>query len=134
MKRIIGSFMALSLLASGGAFAAPQQHDNRGHDDDRNRFAQRHDDRGPDRHDDRRDDHRDDHRNARANDHRNDRHGPPYRRGERLAPDHRGNRVADYRKHHLNTPPRGHEWRRVDNTYVLIAVATGLIASVVAGR
>ena len=134
MKRIIGYFMALSLLASGGALAAPRQHDNRGHDDNRNRSAQRHDDRGPDRHDDRHDDHRDDHRNARANDHRNNRHGPPYRRGERLAPDHRGNRVAGYRKHHLNTPPRGHEWRRVDNTYVLIAVATGLIASVVAGR
>ncbi len=58
MKRIIGSFMALLLLASGGAFAAPQQHDNRGHDDDRNRSAQRHDNRGLDRHDDSRDDHR----------------------------------------------------------------------------
>ncbi|WP_044100910.1 RcnB family protein, partial [Xanthomonas citri] len=47
---------------------------------------------------------------------------------------HRGSRVADYHKHHLKPPPRGHEWRRVDNTYVLIAVATGLITSVVAGH
>ncbi|MEE7567174.1 RcnB family protein, partial [Xanthomonas sp. Kuri4-3] len=31
-------------------------------------------------------------------------------------------------------PPRGHEWRRVDNQYVLIAVATGVIASVIAAR
>ncbi len=52
----------------------------------------------------------------------------------RIAPDHRGSRVADYHNHHLKPPPRGHEWRRVDNTYVLIAVATGLITSVVAAR
>ncbi|MGN5643542.1 RcnB family protein [Xanthomonas hortorum] len=136
MKRIIGSLMALSLLTSAAAFAAPQQHDDRDHD--RDRAAQRHDDRGNDRHDDHRndrhDDKRDDRRSTHNDDPRNARRGPPYRRGERLAPDHRGNRVADYHKHHLNKPPRGHEWRQVDNTYVLIAVATGLIASVVAGR
>ncbi|OBR75622.1 hypothetical protein A7D35_10040 [Xanthomonas arboricola] len=132
MKRIIGSLMVVSLLTSGAAFAAPQQHD------DRDRSAQHHDAHGPDRRDDHRDDRHDDKRDHRPSahndDHRNDRRGPPYRRGERLAPDHRGTRVADYRKHHLNTPQRGHEWRRVDNNYVLIAVATGLIASVVAAR
>ncbi|MBO9739522.1 RcnB family protein [Xanthomonas axonopodis pv. begoniae] len=131
MKRFIGSFMALTLLTSGAAFAAPQQHDL---DHDRDRDAQRHDDHGPDRRDDHRDDRHDDRRNAHHDDHRNDRRGPPYRRGERLAPDHRGSRVSDYHKHHLKPPPRGHEWRRVDNTYVLIAVATGLITSVVAAR
>ncbi|MBB5859977.1 RcnB family protein [Xanthomonas arboricola] len=134
MKRIIGSLMVVSLLTSGAAFATPQQHDDR----DRDRSAQRHDARGPDRRDDHRDDRHDDKRDHRPSahndDHRNDRRGPPYRRGERLAPDHRGTRVTDYRKHHLNTPQRGHEWRRVDNNYVLIAVATGLIASVVAAR
>ncbi|CAD0336695.1 RcnB family protein [Xanthomonas hortorum] len=135
MKRIIGSFMALSLLMSSAAFAAPQQHDDRDHENDRDRNAQRHDDHGNDRRDDKHDDNnRNDRRSSHNDDHRNDRRGPPYRRGERLAPDHRGNRVADYHKHHLNKPPRGHEWRQVDNNYVLIAVATGLIASVVAGR
>ncbi|CAD1790397.1 hypothetical protein CPBF426_26490 [Xanthomonas arboricola pv. juglandis] len=132
MKRIIGSLMVVSLLTSGAAFAAPQQHD------DRDRRAQHHDARGPDRGDEHRDDRHDDRRDHRPgahnDDHRNDRRGPPYRRGERLAPDHRGTRVADYRKHHLHAPQRGHEWRRVDNNYVLIAVATGLIASVVAAR
>lgn len=39
---------------------------------------------------------------------------------------------VDYRHYHLRRPPRGYEWRRVDNNYVLAAVATGLIASVVA--
>ncbi|MEA5123391.1 RcnB family protein [Xanthomonas floridensis] len=119
--------MALSLLASTAAMAA-QQHDDRG------RSAQQHDEHGPNDRHDHRDDRHDDQRNARHDDHRNDRHGPPFRRGERLAPDHRGNRVADYRKHHLKAPPRGHEWRRVDNQYVLIAAANGLVASVVAGR
>jgi Ni/Co efflux regulator RcnB len=43
----------------------------------------------------------------------------------------RGEHV-DYREHHLRAPPRGHEWRMVDGNYVLVAVATGVIASVVA--
>ena len=37
----------------------------------------------------------------------------------------------DYRQYHLNEPPRGYEWRSVDGNYVLAAVATGVIASVV---
>jgi Ni/Co efflux regulator RcnB len=120
MKRIIGSVLALSLLASGGAFAAGQDHrDDR--DPPQDRKDQRDDDRGPQqaRHDDR---------------HDNGRHAGPrhYKRGERLASDHRGDRVPDYRKHGLKAPPRGHEWRRVDNQYVLIAVASGVISSVIA--
>lgn len=43
----------------------------------------------------------------------------------------RGEHV-DYREHHLRTPPHGYEWREVDGNYVLAAVATGVIASVVA--
>ena len=42
----------------------------------------------------------------------------------------RGSRI-DYRSHHLRRPPRGYEWRQVDGNYVLAAVATGLIASVI---
>ncbi|QBH00345.1 RcnB family protein [Xanthomonas oryzae] len=135
MKRFVGSLMALSLLTAGAAFAVPQQHNDHDHDHDRDRNAQRYDEHGPDRRDDHRDDRHDDRRDDRHNAHHDDhRHGPPYRRGERLAPDHRGNRVADYHKHHVKPAPRGHEWRRVDNTCVLIAVATGLTTSVVAGR
>jgi Ni/Co efflux regulator RcnB len=40
--------------------------------------------------------------------------------------------VPDYRKHGLKAPPKGHEWRKVDNDYVLIAVTTGIISSVIA--
>ena len=32
---------------------------------------------------------------------------------------------------HLQRPPRGYEWRRVDNNYVFAAAATGLIAALV---
>jgi Ni/Co efflux regulator RcnB len=43
----------------------------------------------------------------------------------------RGERV-EYKEHHLRAPPEGYEWREVDGNYVLAAVATGVIASVVA--
>ena len=42
----------------------------------------------------------------------------------------RGERV-DYQTYHLRRPPQGYEWRLVDGNYVLAAVATGVIASVV---
>jgi Ni/Co efflux regulator RcnB len=42
----------------------------------------------------------------------------------------RGEHV-DYHDRHLRAPPRGYEWRQVDGNYVLAAVATGVIASVV---
>jgi Ni/Co efflux regulator RcnB len=42
----------------------------------------------------------------------------------------RGHQV-DYRQHKLRKPPRGYEWREVDGNYVLAAVATGIIASII---
>ena len=66
--------------------------------------------------------------------------GPPpgqvkkhWKRGEVLPPDYRGAYVEDYRRYGLYAPPPGHQWRRVDDEYVLIAVATGVIASVLLG-
>ena len=42
--------------------------------------------------------------------------------------------VVDYRYHRgLYRPPYGYEWRRVDNNYVLVALATGLIAAFISG-
>jgi Ni/Co efflux regulator RcnB len=74
-----------------------------------------------DHHDDR--DHHDNHHYV---------HHQEWRKGARMNHDdwNRGERV-DYRHYHLNAPPRGYEWREVDGNYVLAAVATGLIASVV---
>src|SRR5579859_5314355 len=51
-------------------------------------------------------------------------HDEDWRRGEHV----------DYHEHHLRAPPRGYEWRQVDGNYVLAAVATGVIASVVAAE
>jgi len=39
--------------------------------------------------------------------------------------------AVDYKQNHLRAPPHGYEWRLVDGNYVLAAVATGVIASVI---
>ena len=56
-----------------------------------------------------------------------------WHKGGRIGRDdwNRGERVADWQSRHLQRPPHGYEWRRVDNNYVLAAAATGLIASLV---
>jgi Ni/Co efflux regulator RcnB len=75
-----------------------------------------------------------------AQDHHNDRHDnhhyvrhDEWKKGSRMNHDdwNRGERV-DYNHYHLHAPPRGYEWREVDGNYVMAAVATGVIASVVA--
>ncbi len=45
----------------------------------------------------------------------------------------RGQQV-DWRAHHLRQPGRGYEWREVDGNWVLAAVATGAIISVLEAR
>jgi Ni/Co efflux regulator RcnB len=41
--------------------------------------------------------------------------------------------AVDHRRYGLQAPPRGYEYRRVDNDVVLTAVATGLIGAVIVG-
>ena len=153
---IASALLALSLTASGTALAQRGDHGN--DRDDRNGYAQRHDndrydrasiDRDRDRHDgprghgryDRNDHARND--NARhyqrgdaRNFYRDDRRGggPRHdlRRGQRLGHEYRGNRyvVSDWRARRLSAPPRGHHWVQAGNDYVLAAIATGLIAQV----
>lgn len=71
-------------------------------------------------------------------DHRGRGVGPDHRyyRGDRLPPSMRTRHyvVNDWRGHHLSAPPRGHRWVQVGADYVLIAVATGLIAQFVLSR
>ena len=75
-----------------------------------------------------------------------DRHGPPPRmdRGRGAGPDHnfyRGGRlpaqyrgreyvVNDWRGHHLRQPPRGYQWVQAGPDFVLVAITTGIIASI----
>jgi Ni/Co efflux regulator RcnB len=90
------------------------------------------------------------HNMARDNNHGHDRGPGPDRRadvrhdGRGAGPDHnfyRGGRlptqyrshqyvVDDWRGHHLTAPPRGYHWVQTGGDYVLVAVATGIIASI----
>ncbi|WDZ78599.1 RcnB family protein [Ensifer adhaerens] len=50
-------------------------------------------------------------------------------RGHRLTPAERRHmaQVRDYRYYKLRPPPRGQQWVRVDNDFLLISLATGVI-------
>lgn len=132
MKRTLGSILALSILLSGVAVAGAHDDGRRG-DDRYDRYGRydRDDDRH-DRHDDR------GHRHSRHDrgrhlghyKHRHPRY-VAYRRGEYVRPDYRGYYVNDYRRYGLYAPPRNHEWRRMDDRYVLVSVASGVIAAVI---
>jgi len=58
--------------------------------------------------------------------------GHQWNRGERMGYNDWNNAPrVDYRQHHLRRPPNGYEWRESNGQYVLAAVATGLIASII---
>ena len=59
--------------------------------------------------------------------------GPQFHRGGRIPQEYRNRQyvVNDWRGHRLNAPPRGYQWVQVGADYVLIAVATGLIAQLI---
>lgn len=69
----------------------------------------------------------------------NDRHylydarGPEFRRGGHLPRDYRNHQyvINDYRSYRLSPPPRGHEWVQVGPDFVLVAIATGIIANII---
>ena len=110
MKRLVLA-AALTLLATPGFAQDNDRHDE--HHNDSMMMS-----------------HHDDHSNAMMM----QRHHGDWHKGDRIGRDdwNRGERVADYHQYQLRRPPRGYEWRRVDNNYVLAAVAGGVIASVVA--
>jgi Ni/Co efflux regulator RcnB len=153
---IASALIALSMAASGSAFAQRGDHGN--DQNYRNNAQWQENDR---RDNGRRDNDRNDHgrydndrhdgprgngngNNYRGNDRYDDaRHyvrddrrggGPRHdlRRGQRLHKEYRDNRyvVNDWRVRHLSAPPRGHHWVRAGNDYVLAAIATGIIAQV----
>ena len=148
-RLIASALIALTLTASGSAFAQRGDHghdgrngnaygqdsrrgdkhdngryDNDRHDGPRGNANQRASDRNHDRYYDARQFHRDDRRGA----------GPRHdlRRGQHLSKEYRDSRyvVTDWRDRHLSVPPRGHHWVRAGNDYILAAIATGLIAQV----
>ena len=58
---------------------------------------------------------------------------PEFRRGGYIPYEYRNRQyyVNDWRSHHLAAPPYGHQWVQVGSDYVLIAIATGLIANLI---
>jgi Ni/Co efflux regulator RcnB len=73
-----------------------------------------------------------DHDRGQHNGWANDRGGDyRYRRGQRMGYNDWNNApVVDYRQRHLRRPRAGYEWRERNGSYVMVAIATGLIASV----
>jgi Ni/Co efflux regulator RcnB len=121
MKRTLTLLTALTLLAGTGTGFA-QGYDPRDNRDNRGAQApatQNHDTR-------------DNHAPAMQGPMRNRDMHADWRKGGHIARDDWGRGMhVDYRAHHLRRPPRGYEWRQVDGNYVLAAVTTGLIASII---
>lgn len=121
MKRLLTGALALSLLAGTAAVAQPydHRHDDRGGYDQQG-YDQRGNDRSREAH-------------ARNDERKAYRH---WARGERLPSSYYRDRgyYVDYRVHHLRRPPPGYQWVEADNNYALVALTTGLIASIVAAN
>lgn len=62
--------------------------------------------------------------------------GPEFRRGGHIPREFRNRQyvVNDYRAYRLAPPPRGQQWVQVGGDYVLIGIATGLIANIILNR
>lgn len=55
-------------------------------------------------------------------------------KGHRVPDWQRRQHVRDYHRHGLRKPSRGQQWVRVDNDYLLISLATGVILGMAAAR
>ncbi|AXV18194.1 hypothetical protein CYG48_20770 (plasmid) [Neorhizobium sp. SOG26] len=65
-------------------------------------------------------------------------HRPPpkhkWARGHKVSDWKRRQHVRDYRRYGLRAPGKGQQWIKVDNDYLLVSMATGLILGLAAGR
>lgn len=133
MKRLLSTALALTLLSGTAAMAQPDHRDRGDHRNDQGAYNQdRGHGHGYDSDRDRGHD-RNDHRGYDRGDHRDN--GHHWGRGQRLprAYYQDRSRYIDYRAHHLRAPPRGYRWVRTDdNNYAMVAITTGLIASIIA--
>jgi len=127
LKTVVCAVMALAMASANIAFA--QGKGDRGDRGDRRdkgdrRVEQRHD---GDRHDMGR---------RGPPSWANNRHDVPreyghrWNRGDRLPQQYRDRQyiVNDWRGHHLSAPPRGYNWVQNGSDYLLVAIATGVIA------
>lgn len=63
---------------------------------------------------------------------KNSKHQSQYKSGQRLPKQYRDDFVDD-KKHKLPKPTKNQCWVKVDGDYILISVATGVIASIILG-
>lgn len=140
LSRLTAAALAATLgLASLGAHAQSYRGDGRDRDH-RPGVSARHDawqGHGPQARHDRQD------RYHRHDDRRDFRHGPQmgrgigpqhqFHRGQRLPAEWRGQQhyVNDWRARHLAPPPRGQQWVQVGADLALVAIATGVITSLI---
>lgn len=134
--KLITAAVLAAFIGVTGAASAQDRHrddDRRGgpdfsrSDERRNdRTDYRQNDRQNDRQDDRRADHHDSRRDDRGAGPRHD-----LRKGGRLPSEYRNRQyvVNDWRGHRLSAPPRGYQWVQTGSDYVLVAITTGIIAS-----
>ena len=112
MKRLLTGALALTLLTGTAALAQPDRHDNR---NDQGGYNQ---DRG-------------------QGYNKDNQGGHHWARGQRLPSAYYQDRshYVDYRSHHLRAPPRGYRWVQTDdNNFAMVAITTGLIASLIAAN
>jgi Ni/Co efflux regulator RcnB len=118
MKRLLTGALALSLFAGTAAMAQPDHRDRNDHRNDQGGYNQDRNggyNRGDDRHD----------------------NGHHWGRGQRMPREYYQDRshYVDYRTYHLRRPPSGYRWVRTDdNNYAMVAIASGLIASIIAAN
>lgn len=110
MKRVILAAVAFSMFAVPMA-QAQQRHDApRWQQQQQNHYGQKHN--GPDQF--------------------QKRHH--WSKGKRVPDWRRKQALRDYHRYGLRRPGHGQRWVRVDNDFLLISMASGIIAAVVAGR
>lgn len=57
-----------------------------------------------------------------------------WKQGQRVPNWQKRQQVRDYHRYGLRKPARGQQWVKVDNDYLLISLATGVILGLAAGR
>lgn len=109
MKRIVLALAAFSILAAPMAAQAEAG----------NQVEYRHNHKQPDR---------------KQQFHKPDPRHSQWSKGKRLPGWQRKHVMRDYHRYGLQRPGRGQQWVRVDNSYILINVASGIIAGIIASR
>jgi Ni/Co efflux regulator RcnB len=141
-KTIFCALTTLALGLSGVAFAQGQDTSDHEHDREtqmqrgsgQGRGAQRGDARNYGQQSQRRD--QQPQGQSRVGDERGAGPDHNFHRGGRLPNEYRNRQyvVDDWREHHLSAPPRGYHWVQTGADYVLVAIATGVIAQLLLGQ